>query len=88
VAYGPAAAAAAVAPTMPPGSSLSVEIHEIFAHGPLVSTYRTDTIRFPGQPAMTPSIAGVHIVKDGKIAWESVGFDPEGFKNALEQATK
>jgi thiol-disulfide isomerase/thioredoxin len=28
------------------------------------------------------------IGKDGKIAWESVGFDPQGFKNALEQATK
>ena len=65
--YGPMAAADAMIASMPSGATFSIDIRQIFAHGPLVATYRADTMKMPGRPDFSASVAGVHVVKGGKI---------------------
>ena len=43
------------------------EMLEIFAKGPVVVTSRVDTVKAPGKPDQVYKIAGVFIVKGGKI---------------------
>jgi limonene-1,2-epoxide hydrolase len=51
------------------GNDLRVNAHiiQLFARGPLVASSRVDTIRRPGKPDEILKIAGVCIIKDGKI---------------------
>lgn len=49
------------------GTRIKVGIHQTFAKGPIVVTYRTDTIVVPGKPDQPFAVAGVFIVKNGKI---------------------
>jgi limonene-1,2-epoxide hydrolase len=50
-------------------NSLRVKAHiiKLFARGPLVASSRVDTIKRPGKPDEILKIAGVCIIKDGKI---------------------
>ena len=66
-AAGPEAAAKQLKAGMPPGARVSIKVHKIFARGPVVATARTDTMKVPGKPDALFEVAGVHIVKDGKI---------------------
>ena len=64
---GPAAAAAGMKSFAVPGQSIDIKILEIFAKGPVVVTSRIDTVKTPGKPDQVYKIAGVFIVKGGKI---------------------
>jgi limonene-1,2-epoxide hydrolase len=46
---------------------VNVEIHKIFAEGPIVVTARTDTLTSPGKPDQVFKIVGVFCVRNGKI---------------------
>jgi limonene-1,2-epoxide hydrolase len=65
---GPAAAAAAMKSFSVPGQVIKIEILESFAKGPVVVNSRIDTIQTPGKPDQVYKIAGVFVVKQGKIA--------------------
>jgi limonene-1,2-epoxide hydrolase len=64
---GPAAAAAEMKSFTASGQSVDVKMLEIFAKGPVVVTSRIDTVKAPGKPDQAYPIAGVFIVKNGKI---------------------
>jgi len=67
VAVGPEAAA--VIAKKGAGNNLRIQskIVKVLARGPLVATSRVDTIKIPGQPDEVVKLAGVCIIKDGKI---------------------
>ena len=62
-----AAAAAQMKAYLDTGMKLKAKIEEAFAHGPVVVTSRTDHVVVPGKPAQDYKVAGVFIVKKGKI---------------------
>lgn len=64
---GPAAVGAAFKSFMTPGVSLTVKTLSTTAHGPVVLNKRVDTMKTPGKPDQAFPVAGVFIVKDGKI---------------------
>ena len=64
---GPAAVAAEMKSFTASGQSVDVKMLEIFAKGPVVVTSRVDTVKAPGKPDQVYKIAGVFIVKGGKI---------------------
>jgi limonene-1,2-epoxide hydrolase len=64
----PAEAANVFIEFMKDGSRVGrVDFHRILATGPLVVTRRTDVVLVPGKPNAVYEIAGVFLVKDGKI---------------------
>jgi len=64
----PAQAATVFIDFMKDGSRVGrVDFHRIFATGPLVVTRRTDVVLVPNKPDAIYEIAGVFLVKDGKI---------------------
>lgn len=65
--YGPKAALDQLMAHYPKNATFSINIREIFAHGPLVSTYRVDTMSMPGHKDFSAAVAGVCVVKGGKI---------------------
>ena len=64
---GPAAVAAAWKGFSTAGQSIDVKILEVFAKGPVVVTSRVDTVKAPGKVDQIYKVAGVFIVKGGKI---------------------
>jgi limonene-1,2-epoxide hydrolase len=64
---GPAAAAAAMKSFSVSGQSIDVQILESFAKGPVVVNSRIDTVKAPGKPDQVFRVAGVFVVKQGKI---------------------
>lgn len=52
---------------MTPGVTLTVETLETTAYGPVVVNRRVDTLKEPGKPDQVFPVAGVFIVKHGKI---------------------
>lgn len=66
-AVGTTAAIAAAKALMPPDFQVEIRVDDIFARGPLVATSRVDVIKVPGQADQAFNVAGVHIVKDGKL---------------------
>jgi limonene-1,2-epoxide hydrolase len=67
IAHGIDAALAQLIASYPKDALFSVAIREVFAHGPLVSTYRIDTITMPGRKPIRAAFAGVHVVRGGKL---------------------
>ena len=65
---GPAAVAAESKKFMAGGARIEVKIHDTFARGPVVVNARTDIIKAPGKPDQEFKVAGVFVVKKGKIA--------------------
>jgi len=64
----PAAAADVFIEFMKDGSRVGrVDFHRVVATGPLVMTRRTDVVFVPGKPNAIYEIAGVFLVRDGKI---------------------
>jgi len=64
----PAEAANVFVEFMKDGSRVGrVDFHRVVATGPLVVTRRTDVVLVPGKPNAVYEIAGVFLVKDGKI---------------------
>ena len=64
---GAAAVAAAWKGFATSGQSIDVKILEVFAKGPVVVTSRIDTVKAPGKADQIYKVAGVFIVKGGKI---------------------
>jgi limonene-1,2-epoxide hydrolase len=64
---GPAAYAAGFKSFISDGSRISVKILQTFAKGPMVANSRVDTVTAPGKPDQIIKVAGVFIVKNGKI---------------------
>jgi len=64
---GPAAVGAAFKSFMTPGTSLTVKTISTTVHGPVVLNKRVDTMKVPGKPDQAFPVAGVFVVKDGKI---------------------
>lgn len=64
---GQAAAIDAMKSMMTPGTTFDIKILDIFAKGPVVVTSRIDTMKVSGKPDMPFNVAGLHVVKDGKI---------------------
>jgi len=64
---GPAAVAAEMKGFTSSGQTIDVKMLEIFAKGPVVVTSRIDTVKAPGKPDQVFKVAGVFIVKNGKI---------------------
>ena len=64
---GPKQAALQLKPFFTKGSSLPIKIVDMFAKGPVVSTSRIDTMKAPGKPDEVFNVAGVHVIKDGKL---------------------
>ena len=64
---GPAAVAAAFKGFLTPGVTLTVETLSTTAHGPVVLNKRIDTVKTPDKPDQVFPVAGVFIVKEGKI---------------------
>jgi limonene-1,2-epoxide hydrolase len=64
---GPAAVAAEMKGFTSSGQTIDVKMLEIFAKGPVVVTSRVDTVKAPGKPDQAFKVAGVFIVKNGKI---------------------
>ncbi|MCP4904475.1 MAG: hypothetical protein GY910_05800 [bacterium] len=64
---GPAAIAAAFKGFLTPGVTLTVETLSTTAHGPVVLNKRIDTVMTPEGPDQVFPVAGVFIVKEGKI---------------------
>ena len=64
---GPAAIAAAFKGFLTPGVTLTVETLSTTAHGPVVLNKRIDTVKTPDKPDQVFPVAGVFIVKEGKI---------------------
>ncbi len=65
---GPGAVAAEMKSFTGSGQSIDVKMLEVFAKGPVVVTSRIDTVKAPGKPDQIYKIAGVFVVKGGKIA--------------------
>ncbi len=64
---GPAAIAAAFKGFLTPGVTVTVETLSTTAHGPVVLNKRIDTVKTPDKPDQVFPVAGVFIVKEGKI---------------------
>ena len=64
---GPAAVAAGFKTFTSNGGRVKVKILQTFAKGPVVVNSRVDTLVNPGKPDQPFKVAGVFIVKDGKI---------------------
>jgi limonene-1,2-epoxide hydrolase len=64
---GPAAYAAGFKSFISDGSRIRVKILQTFAKGPVVANSRVDTVAAPGKPDQIIKVAGVFIVKNGKI---------------------
>jgi limonene-1,2-epoxide hydrolase len=64
---GPAAYAAGFKTFIGDGSRIKVRVLRTFAKGPLVANSRIDTVTTPGKPDQIIKVAGVFIVKNGKI---------------------
>ena len=64
---GPASIAAAFKGFLTPGVTVTVETLSTTAHGPVVLNRRIDTVKTPDKPDQVFPVAGVFIVKDGKI---------------------
>jgi limonene-1,2-epoxide hydrolase len=64
---GPIAASAQARQLMPKGASATFKYLDIFARGPVVATSRIDTIIIPGKAKTLYPIAGVHVIKDGRL---------------------
>ncbi|HTJ62921.1 MAG TPA: limonene-1,2-epoxide hydrolase family protein [Alphaproteobacteria bacterium] len=64
---GPQAVGAAFKSFMTPGTSLTVKTLSTTVHGPVVLNKRVDTMKVPGKPDQAFPVAGVFVVKDGKI---------------------
>lgn len=64
---GPAAVAAGFKAFLTNGTTLKVKISQTFAHGPVVANSRVDTLVVPGKPPQSFPVAGVFVVKNGKI---------------------
>lgn len=64
---GPANVGAAFKSFMTPGVTLTVKTISTTVHGPVVLNKRVDTMKTPGKPDQPFPVAGVFIVKDGKI---------------------
>ena len=64
---GPAAVAAEMKSFTTTGQTVGVEMLEVFAKGPVVVNSRVDTVKTPGKPDAVYKIAGVFVVKGGKI---------------------
>ena len=64
---GRAAVAAAFKGFLTNGTTLKVKISQTYAHGPVVANSRVDTMVVPGKPAQSFPVAGVFVVKNGKI---------------------
>lgn len=66
-AIGPDAAAAAAKRLFTSGMHVEITYLKILARGPLVATSRVDVVKVPGKPDVPVKVAGVAIIKDGKI---------------------
>ena len=64
---GRAAIAAAFKGFMTPGVTLTIETLSTTVHGPVVLNKRIDTVKTPDKPDQVFPVAGVFIVKEGKI---------------------
>ena len=64
---GPAAYAAGFKSFIAAGSRIKVKVLQTFAKGPVVVNSRIDTVVAPGKPDQVIKVAGVFIVKNGKI---------------------
>ena len=64
---GPAAYAAAFKGFVSDGSRVKVKILQTFAKGPVVVNSRVDTVVSAGKPDQVFKVAGVFVVKNGKI---------------------
>ena len=64
---GSAAVAAAFKSFLTNGTTLKVKISQTYAHGPVVANSRVDTMVVPGKPPQSFPVAGVFVVKNGKI---------------------
>ena len=64
---GPGPYLAAVKSFTADGTTFSAKILSTFARGPVVVDSRIDTVKTPGKPDQALKVAGVFIVKDGKI---------------------
>jgi len=64
---GPAAYAAGFKSFISDGSRIRVKILQTFAKGPVVANSRVDTVVAPGKPDQVIKVAGVFVVKNGKI---------------------
>ncbi len=64
---GTAAIAAAFKGFLTPGVTLTVETLSTTVHGPVVLNKRIDTVKTPDKPDQVFPVAGVFIVKQGKI---------------------
>jgi len=64
---GPTAVNAVFKSFMTPGVTLEVKTLSTTAHGPVVLNKRVDTLKTPGKPDQVFPVAGVFVVKDGKI---------------------
>jgi limonene-1,2-epoxide hydrolase len=66
-AIGPEAAAAAAKKMGMSGMTVDIKILKLLALGPLVATSRIDTAKVAGKPDAAFKVAGVAIIKGGKI---------------------
>jgi limonene-1,2-epoxide hydrolase len=64
---GPQAVGTAFKSFLTPGTSLTVKTLSTTVHGPVVINKRVDTMKSPGKPDQAFPVAGVFIVKNGKI---------------------
>lgn len=64
---GPAAVAAALKSFLVPGVTVEVDVLETTVHGPVVVNSRIDTVKTAGKPDQIYPVAGVFVVKNGKI---------------------
>lgn len=64
---GPAAVAAALKSFLVPGVTVEVDVLENTVHGPVVVNSRIDTVKTAGKPDQIYPVAGVFVVKNGKI---------------------
>jgi len=64
---GPTAVNAVFKSFLTPGVTLEVKTLSTTAHGPVVLNKRIDTMKTPGKPDQVFPVAGVFVVKDGKI---------------------
>jgi limonene-1,2-epoxide hydrolase len=65
--FGPEAAAIEAKKGTGSNFRVAIDIHDVFARGPLVATSRVDTIKVPGKPNEILKAVGVCIVRDGQF---------------------
>ncbi len=64
---GKAAGIAAIDGYFARGLRFDIKVHQTFAKGPVVASWRTDVVIDHGKPGATFDAVGVYVLKDGKI---------------------